>query len=147
MRSLTESETVERAQSATKYTLAELVGNEVDTWDEDRKRREAYESAGIIVSESRYHPDIQGLLWDRAMTMWKQDMRRIPRGAMHADLSDRELIFTHSVWPNEMDKWELWEHLQEGTDSLHDIPHEYVEKAISEVERGIVKKMMGTGDE
>lgn len=132
-------QTVEKAYDQTDETLRDLIGHEVDAWTEEDIKKQSYQTADIIVTESqRHHNDIFELWCDRALTLWQNDMRRISMDLLNFD-DKSKAVKCHDIWPNSMDKWECRELLEELP--ISDIPYECVRQARTEVERGIAKKM------
>lgn len=134
-----ESQTIDMAYERTEYTLYELVGNEVKRWDTEKIKHEAWKSSDIMLSESPHsHPKLYGVVLDRALTLWQNNMRRLNKDLLN-ESDDKTLLTVHDIWPNSMDKWECREILEE----LHEreIPNEYWTQAQSEVSQGIVNKL------
>jgi hypothetical protein len=136
MRQLTEQETYEKARKATKYNLFELVGEEAYGWSKEKRENEAFESASIILSERRNHPEIDALVHDRMMTLYINDLPRVPIEDLAFD-SQHEAILS-GYWPYKCQRCEVRELLE----SHNFRPHaDYVSQAHSDVRRGIVDQL------
>lgn len=140
MRELTKSETVEKAKEATKYNLYELIGDEVYEWSDKKFEREALRSAGLILQLRRHnHPEIAGILRDRAMTLWLNDMMRVPKNHLTID-SEVEMLVSHNYWPNDMRRGRAREILEEHVGES-EIPLDYFRQAWGECQEGIIQKL------
>lgn len=139
MRTIHKASTVEEtAQGWARYDLRELVGHEVDDWDDEKLRQEAYKSAEIMLSESKHaHPELHALVRDRALTLLQDDMPRVPMDRLTSD--DREkVVLDWRYWPFDMTDEECREILEQL--SAVDMS-DYWLQAESEAKRGLVDKL------
>lgn len=125
-----------KAKDATKYTLAELVGQEADEWSQEERERNARESAEIMLSE-RQEP-FRSIVRDRALTRWQNGMRRVSKDIL-SETDDETLVLCHDIWPNRMDKWECRQILDTVEES--DIPNCHYTEAWGCVTSGIQEKL------
>lgn len=86
------------------------VNPKADSWDIFRSEDEAIRSectqcAEVIATE---HDEMRNLIQDTAFRLWIDGFRRVSRDVL-GDAPDTELIHVYNIWPNDMDKWEMYE--------------------------------------
>lgn len=105
--------------------------------DDDRLNAECAESAEVIAME---HRKIRNLIQDRAFRIWTDGFRRVSESALAEDVPPVELIHVYNIWPNDMDKWDVYEEAHKVFESRnYRIPHDCYDEAREEVISGLVE--------
>jgi hypothetical protein len=153
MRELSRSKAREKAKEAAEpiNTLVHPadIDDTAESWtevDEETLEEELAYSAEIIMSEQQR--PFHGIAHDLAMTLWTKDMSRI--SMEHLEYEDMETaIIKANVWPNQMDKWEIREILEDNyphNDDMNLIYQHCYNDAYDEVFAGIIDGMQPTDE-
>jgi len=148
MREITRTEAREKAREAATPLNKPIQPSDIDdsanSWDDiemETLENECVRSAEIILAEEQM--PFAGICHDLAMTSWTESMPRISMS--HLDYEDMETaVVEANVWPNEMNKWEIREILEENyrsNDDMSVIYHECYNDAYDVVLDGIVDGM------
>lgn len=117
------------------------VQEQVDSWDlfrpdDESIRRECAQCAEVIATE---HDEMRNLIQDTAFRLWIDGFRRVSRDVL-GDAPDIELIHVYNIWPNDMDKWEMYEIAHKVyEDPKFTIPNDCYQEAREEVIAGLME--------
>lgn len=145
MREITKSEAENRAKELA-TPLSDFIGpSEVqdgaEKWsdiDHEVLREEAYETAEICIGEASYaHTKLASLLYDRAITVMKDDLPRVPM--KHLTFENRQKAVAEGYWPYKMTHGEVIVNLQEIYTTIEQIPTDAYQVAYEDVSRGYVE--------
>jgi hypothetical protein len=104
--------------------------------DAEDIRFECAESAEVVATE---HDEMRNLIQDTAFRLWVDGFRRVSRDVL-GDAPDSELIHVFNIWPNEMDKWEMYEIAHKVyEDPNFRIPNDCYDEAREAVITGLVE--------